>query len=124
MHEHSWQGTYLCRPDIFSVTPCGPFLQESWIDKAKLIDFILCCQDSEGGGLADQPGNMVDIFHTFFGICGLSLLSYFKDAVSELPASEAVNHPYGLIREVDPSFALPRDVVEKYNLRAQVLPKV
>ena len=47
-----------------------------WIDKAKLTEFILKCQDPEGGGLADRPGDMVDVFHTVFGIAGLSLLGY------------------------------------------------
>ena len=27
-------------------------------------------QDPEGGGIADRPGNMVDVFHTHFGIAG------------------------------------------------------
>lgn len=47
-----------------------------WIDKAKLTAFILSCQDPEEGGLADRPGDMVDVFHTVFGIAGLSLLGY------------------------------------------------
>ena len=28
------------------------------------------------GGLADRPGDMVDVFHTLFGIAGLSLLGF------------------------------------------------
>ena len=28
------------------------------------------------GGIADRPGDMVDVFHTHFGIAGLSLLKY------------------------------------------------
>jgi geranylgeranyl transferase type-2 subunit beta len=47
-----------------------------WIDGKKLQDFILKCQDLEQGGIADRPGDMVDVFHTVFGICGLSLLGY------------------------------------------------
>mgnify|MGYP001481301401 CR=1 FL=1 len=65
-----------------------------WIDRAKLTTFILRCQvsslfslsrsvmsdslgqDPERGGLADRPGDMVDVFHTHFGIAGLSLLGY------------------------------------------------
>ena len=30
----------------------------------------------ENGGIADRPGDMVDVFHTVFGIAGLSLLGY------------------------------------------------
>ncbi|KAI9856147.1 MAG: hypothetical protein M1824_005644 [Vezdaea acicularis] len=47
-----------------------------WIDKAKLEHYILQCQDPENGGIADRPGDMVDVFHTVFGIAGLSLLGY------------------------------------------------
>ena len=27
-------------------------------------------QDPEGGGIADRPGDMVDVFHTQFGVAG------------------------------------------------------
>ncbi|KAK7893990.1 Rab geranylgeranyltransferase [Exophiala xenobiotica] len=47
-----------------------------WIDASALIKFILRCQDPEEGGFSDRPGDMVDVFHTLFGIAGLSLLSY------------------------------------------------
>ncbi|TKC44626.1 hypothetical protein EI555_006365, partial [Monodon monoceros] len=40
----------------------------------KLHSFILACQDEETGGFADRPGDMVDPFHTLFGIAGLSPL--------------------------------------------------
>jgi geranylgeranyl transferase type-2 subunit beta len=42
-----------------------------WIDSDKLEAFILSAQDPEGGGLADRPGDMVDVFHTHFGIAGM-----------------------------------------------------
>ena len=35
------------------------------------------------GGLADRPGDAVDVFHTFFGLAGLSLLDH--------PGLESVN---------------------------------
>lgn len=47
-----------------------------WIDRDKLIGFILRCQDTEKGGISDRPGDMVDVWHTLFGIAGLSLLYY------------------------------------------------
>ncbi|KAI9772325.1 MAG: hypothetical protein M1840_001074 [Geoglossum simile] len=47
-----------------------------WIDGKKLEGFILKCQDPETGGIADRPGDMADVFHTVFGIAGLSLLKY------------------------------------------------
>lgn len=60
-----------------------------WIDAAKLSSFILRCQasavdgprcmadhlqDPIEGGISDRPGDMVDVFHTVFGLAGLSLL--------------------------------------------------
>ena len=50
--------------------------RESWIDKDALIKFILSAQDPDNGGIADRPGDVVDVFHTHFGIAGLSLLGY------------------------------------------------
>ncbi|GAB7359276.1 hypothetical protein MBLNU230_g5932t2 [Neophaeotheca triangularis] len=47
-----------------------------WIDQRKLTAFILACQDPENGGMSDRPGDMVDVFHTNFGIAGLSLVGY------------------------------------------------
>lgn len=47
-----------------------------WIDREALIKFILRCQDTERGGIADRPGDMVDVWHTCFGMTGLSLLEY------------------------------------------------
>ncbi|KAK9478420.1 terpenoid cyclases/protein prenyltransferase alpha-alpha toroid [Lipomyces japonicus] len=47
-----------------------------WIDKSKLQEFILQAQDDEQGGIADRKGDMVDVFHTFFGLAGLSLMGY------------------------------------------------
>lgn len=65
-----------------------------WIDRDKLAQYILrcqvstfdfmgpemfrliCYQDPENGGIADRPGDMVDVFHTHFGIAGLSLIGF------------------------------------------------
>lgn len=42
----------------------------SWIDREALGNYILECQDPVGGGVSDRPGNMTDVFHTYFGIAG------------------------------------------------------
>ncbi|KAF2090817.1 rab geranylgeranyl transferase [Saccharata proteae CBS 121410] len=47
-----------------------------WVDGEKLAAFILKCQDPELGGIADRPGDMVDVFHTHFGLAGLSLVKH------------------------------------------------
>ncbi|KAH7132499.1 type II protein geranylgeranyltransferase beta subunit [Dendryphion nanum] len=66
-----------------------------WIDGDKLISFILQCQDPDLGGIADRPGDMVDVFHTVFGIAGLSLLKYSG------------------LAEVDPTYCMPRAVTNR-----------
>ena len=48
---------------------------------------------------------MPDVFHTFFGLAGLSLLG-------KLPST---------YRLIDPLYALPTDIVEKYRLQGQVV---
>ncbi|GMM35865.1 Rab geranylgeranyltransferase [Saccharomycopsis crataegensis] len=47
-----------------------------WIDKDKLRRFILSSQDLETGGISDRPDNQVDVFHTVFGLAGLSLTGH------------------------------------------------
>jgi len=69
--------------------------REKWIDGSALRNFILCCQDVQDGGIADKPGDEADVFHTFFGIAGLALLS--SDNV--LP--------------IDPAHALPVRTMER-----------
>lgn len=66
-----------------------------WIDGEKLAQFILRCQDPEKGGIADRPGDMVDVFHTVFGLAGLSLIGF-----------------PGLIA-VDPIYCMPREVTKR-----------
>ncbi|KAL9934661.1 hypothetical protein V8E36_006436 [Tilletia maclaganii] len=69
-----------------------------WIDGSRLRAFILRCQDDEVGGMADREGNVSDVFHTVFGVAGLSLLG---DAT---------------IAEVDPVFCLPAELTRKMGI--------
>jgi len=64
-----------------------------WIDKQKMVSFILACQDNETGGFADRPGDVADPFHTLFGVAGLSLLGEEVDRV----------------RRVNPVFCMPQE---------------
>lgn len=66
-----------------------------WIDGTALSAFILRSQDPEHGGISDRPGDMVDVFHTVFGLAGLSLLGH-----SEL-------------EEVDPVYCMPKKVTNR-----------
>jgi geranylgeranyl transferase type-2 subunit beta len=58
-----------------------------WIDRVALSKVILSCQDQEHGGISDRPGNSVDVFHTCFGISGLSLLQWSDKQPSDSPIS-------------------------------------
>jgi geranylgeranyl transferase type-2 subunit beta len=58
-------------------------------------------QDEHGGGISDRPEDACDVFHTFFGIGGLSLME----------------HP-GLAA-IDPAYALPVETVQRLRDRRQ-----
>ncbi len=58
---------------------------------------------------------MPDIFHTFFGICGLLLLGFFDSNERNLRE---------IMVQVDPTYALPRHIVQKLKLPSQTLPIV
>ena len=87
----------------------------SWIDCDKLAGFILQAQDADEGGISDRPGNMPDIFHTFFGISGLLLLGYFGGSKSDGDSGSK------RFITIDPTYALPVNVVQRLGLRSQVL---
>lgn len=74
-----------------------------WIHKEALFEFIFQCQDAEDGGIADKPGNMPDVYHTFFGLCGLSLLGYVPKNNVELG-------------QINPVYALPYEVLEELGV--------
>lgn len=74
-----------------------------WIDKAKLSQFILACQDEETGGFADRPNDMVDPFHTLFGLAGLSLLGEKS------------------VKAVNPVLCMPEEVIASTGIRLQYL---
>lgn len=74
-----------------------------WINTEALEKFIRACQDSETGGFADRPGDMTDPYHTLFGLAGLSLLGH-KD-----------------IEKVNPVFCMPQSVIDKLNIKIQLL---
>ncbi|ORX40263.1 terpenoid cyclases/protein prenyltransferase alpha-alpha toroid [Kockovaella imperatae] len=70
-----------------------------WIDRDKLIEFILESQDLDYGGIADRPGDWVDVFHTVFGLAGLSLVGF--------PG----------LQDIDPVFCMPAKLIDKLGLR-------
>lgn len=64
--------------------------KQDWIDQGKLEEYILNCQDREGG-ISDRPGNVVDVFHTFFGLAALSLLNPEKYELQEIDPTYAIS---------------------------------
>ena len=73
---------------------------------SRLGQFILNCQDDEDSGIADRPRDMPDVYHTFFGLCGLSLIRHMEKIGSQGGGTV---------------FVLPTGVVRKMGLRAQVI---
>lgn len=59
---------------------------DQFIDREKLFEFILSCQDD--GGFSDRPGNEPDLFHLMYSLASMSLLKKCD------------------IKEIDPCFAL------------------
>ncbi|KAK8795718.1 hypothetical protein WA158_000374 [Blastocystis sp. Blastoise] len=80
------------------------------INSSKLLEYILRCQDPLHGGLSDRPNDEVDVYHTYFGITGLNMLGFLKEH----------NIPY---KEIDPSYALPKWVLNELNLHPQTIPE-
>jgi len=70
-----------------------------WINCDALISFILSAQDTESGGISDRRGDIADVFHTLFGVAGLSLLGY--------PG----------LADIDPVYCMPVGVIEILGLR-------
>jgi geranylgeranyl transferase type-2 subunit beta len=77
-----------------------------WIDANKLTGFILACQDPDRGGIADHPNNCGDVYHTFFGLCGLSLLGFMTEGEARFGEG------------IDPVYALPKKLVRELGLRS------
>ena len=69
------------------------------IDLHKLKEFIIKCQDEVNGGISDRPGNVVDIFHTCFGLTGMSLI---EEVLKE-----------DEFKQIDPRFCMLSDIINK-----------
>ena len=86
-------------PDVcyswWVLSPLAILKRIHWIDGKKLTDFILRCQDMDHGGIADRPGDMVDVFHTHYAIAGLSILGHQS------------------VAEVDPIYCMPKEVTRR-----------
>lgn len=68
------------------------------IDLHKLKKFIINCQDEVNGGISDRPGNVVDIFHTCFGLTGMSLI---EEILKE-----------DQFKQIDPRFCMLKKIID------------
>ncbi|RVW26785.1 Geranylgeranyl transferase type-2 subunit beta 1 [Vitis vinifera] len=91
-----------------------------WIDKDKLIKFIIDCQDRENGGISDRPDDAVDVFHTYFGVAAPAPVPIWTvDSAGGLVLSQDLVHhglsllEYPGVKAVDPAYALPVHVVNR-----------
>ena len=55
----------------------------------------LALQNEDKGGISDRPEDMVDVFHTFFGIAALSLMGHSD------------------LEPINPAYALPVATLQK-----------
>ena len=82
-------------------------------------EYILRCQDVDDGGIADRPGDMPDVFHTFFGLAGLSLLVRPAHIISMLPWVTTCNvraQGDSRLAPIDPVYALPVDTLRRLGI--------
>eukprot|EP00397_Hematodinium_sp_SG-2012_P061761 GEMP01082323.1.p1 GENE.GEMP01082323.1~~GEMP01082323.1.p1 ORF type:complete len:134 (+),score=30.09 GEMP01082323.1:263-664(+) len=89
-----------------------------YVDNAVLTAWICDAQDCDGG-IADRPGNFPDVFHTFFGLAGFSLLAHHTNAAAgkngAIP-STLLSDLKGCLKDIDPVFALPVETVRRLGL--------
>lgn len=88
-------------PDVcyswWVLSPLAILGKADWIDFQKLTEFILNCQDPNKGGISDRSNNEVDVFHTVFGLAGLSIMGYKG------------------IKPIDPVYCMPLNVTSKFQ---------
>jgi len=67
-------------------------------------------QDDENGGIADRAGDVVDVFHTFFGIAG----KFFEESFQQLQGLSLTGYPN--LAPIDPSYALCHSTLKRMGL--------
>ena len=96
-----------------------------WMDKdAFAVRFIMLCQDSDDGGIADKPGNQPDVYHTFFGVAGLSLLGWREivsgpDNGQGAGATATATMTERALPPIDPTFAMPPATLDGLKIEKQ-----
>lgn len=89
--------------------------REKWLDTNALKRFIMACQDADGGGFSDRPGNVADPFHTLFGLAALSLID--EEVVSRTSVGDATHS----LRPVNATYCMRQSVIDRLQLKPQRL---
>lgn len=73
---------------------------------------LICCQpSSENGGLIDKPGKKPDLYHTSYGLAGLSLSQRMIDKEDEY--LHFMKRTENLLKETDPVFNVESSLLKK-----------
>ena len=57
----------------------------------KIINNREGAQDCKRGGFGKAPGDLPDVLHSYYGVCGLALIGDTKDGVLALDASLSIS---------------------------------
>jgi len=73
---------------------------------------LICCQpkDTNQGGLIDKPGKNPDLYHTAYGLSGLSLSQRLINKEEKL---NYMNRKENLLSEIDPIFNVEISLLKK-----------
>lgn len=71
---------------------------------------LICCQDR---GLIDKPGKNPDLYHTAYGLAGLSLTQRIIDSEDKI---HFLGRSRNLLKETDPIFNIEKSKLEKAKI--------
>lgn len=80
-------------------------------DRARVSMISLVTRNLRAVG---RPGDEADVFHTYFGLCGLSLLAHH--GAEGQPDGAAVAPEAALLERIDPVYALPVPTLRRLGL--------
>lgn len=72
---------------------------------------LICCQPKgDAGGLIDKPGKSPDLYHTSYGLAGLSLSQRMIESDEEV---HFMKRKENLLKETDPVFNVESSLLRK-----------
>ena len=84
---------------------------------------LICCQPkgNNQGGLVDKPGKHPDLYHTSYGLAGLSLAQRLIEKQENI---NYLNKSDNLLKETDPIFNVEKELLRKAKEYFQGLDKI